>query len=71
MNVSPPIGMGGGTGGPGGAGERQHRNQCYRPSDEPFQIDLDVDENGEAIAPTVLGIATPDAAPRPEPWERW
>jgi hypothetical protein len=67
----PPMGMG--MGGGAGGGERQHRNQNYVPSDEPFQIDPDdlVDEHGDAVAPPVIGMEVPNAAPRVEAWERW
>ncbi len=50
-----PAGTGGmhpvGGAGAGGAGDRQHRNNTFLPSDEPFQVQFD------DICPPVLGLA--------------
>ncbi|MGQ0482491.1 MAG: hypothetical protein ACT4O0_15890 [Pseudonocardia sp.] len=62
----PPMGMGGGAGGQ----DREHRNQSYVPSDEPFRATDQPDQHGFVATAPVLGV--PDAGGGQAPaWERW
>ncbi len=62
----PPMGMGGMS--PGGQG-RDHRNEHFMPSDEPFRVEHLPDGDGFAVSPGVLGV--PDPVDGWLPHERW